>query len=235
MCLWSCRRPFGWNLRLYLCLCIRLRSSHKTSLQEATQNEESPTKDKPALFEDIVKELSEKLQDESLIKNSSQTPVKVEDALAGKEFVLLYFSAHWCPFCRLYTPALIEGYNQVGIKSNVEIIFVPSDRDQSEFDEYFATMPWLAVPFGDPANQSLEELEIDLRHRIPRARLLSLKGISLVWNLTLSDGDRDRTQQKAHSLKLASSLIALLACANIFLSCIYNADRICDTKALPLE
>ncbi|KAF2297993.1 hypothetical protein GH714_006875 [Hevea brasiliensis] len=36
-----------------------------------------------------------------------------------------------------------------------EIVFVSSDCDQPGFDSYFNTMPWLALPFGDPAIKSL--------------------------------------------------------------------------------
>merc|ERR1712072_1669069 len=58
----------------------------------------------------------------------------------------LYFSAHWCPPCRGFTPKLAEHYN-TGLKEKMEIIFVSSDRDQESFDEYSKEMPWLALPY----------------------------------------------------------------------------------------
>jgi len=70
-------------------------------------------------------------------------------ALADKDYVLLYFSAHWCPPCRGFTPKLAERYNslkQAGAK--VEVIFCSSDRDEGAFKEYFAEMPWLALPYS---------------------------------------------------------------------------------------
>lgn len=64
--------------------------------------------------------------------------------------VCFYFSAHWCPPCRAFTPELAKLYNQWNSKEKqVEIIFVSSDRDEKSWKEYFATMPWLSVPFGD--------------------------------------------------------------------------------------
>jgi len=69
--------------------------------------------------------------------------------LVGKtngKFIGLYFSAHWCPPCRGFTPKLAEWYKN-GLKEKMEIIFVSSDRDQKSFDEYFAEMPWLSLPF----------------------------------------------------------------------------------------
>jgi hypothetical protein len=40
------------------------------------------------------------LQEGKLLRQLQQLPVDLEDALGGKEFVLLYASAHWCPPCR---------------------------------------------------------------------------------------------------------------------------------------
>lgn len=63
----------------------------------------------------------------------------------------LYFSAHWCPPCRGFTPKLAEWYNNFKAnnenKDKLEIVFVSSDRDPKSFDEYYAEMPWLALPY----------------------------------------------------------------------------------------
>ncbi|XP_047318776.1 probable nucleoredoxin 1 [Impatiens glandulifera] len=78
--------------------------------------------------------------------------------LVGKT-ILLYFSAHWCPPCRAFLPKLTEVYNQIKEKdAEFELIFVSSDRDQASFDDYFATMPWLALPFGDERKEGLSRL-----------------------------------------------------------------------------
>jgi nucleoredoxin len=73
--------------------------------------------------------------------------------IAGKPFAL-YFSAHWCPPCRGFTPKLAEWYN-AGLKDKMEIIFVSSDRDEASFSEYFAEMPWLSLPFENREAKSL--------------------------------------------------------------------------------
>jgi nucleoredoxin len=65
---------------------------------------------------------------------------------AGKP-IGLYFSAHWCPPCRGFTPKLSEFYKD-GLKDKMEIIFVSSDRDEKSFNEYSAEMPWLSLPFA---------------------------------------------------------------------------------------
>ena len=58
------------------------------------------------------------------------------EVLAGKEVIGLYFSAHWCP-PRGFTPQLGKFYDQIKDSKNFEIIFVSSDRDASQFKEYY--------------------------------------------------------------------------------------------------
>lgn len=62
---------------------------------------------------------------------------------------MLYFSAHWCPPCRGYTPQLSEAYAASGKKDKVAVVFVSSDRDQSGFDEYYGEMSFFALPFSE--------------------------------------------------------------------------------------
>ena len=72
-----------------------------------------------------------------------------EAALKGKEVVALYFSAHWCPPCRIFTPQLADAYKGLAEAGrSFEVVFISSDRGQGEFDGYFQEMPWLALPFA---------------------------------------------------------------------------------------
>jgi thiol-disulfide isomerase/thioredoxin len=60
-----------------------------------------------------------------------------------------YFSAHWCPPCRAFTPKLAELYKEAQQSSDAfRIVFVSSDRDEESFNEYRAHMPWSAVPLN---------------------------------------------------------------------------------------
>jgi len=80
--------------------------------------------------------------------------VPTMEALAGK-VVGVYFSAHWCPPCRGFTPKLAEIYQDLKkAGKNIEIVFVSSDRDEASFNEYFGEMPWLALPFDDRARKA---------------------------------------------------------------------------------
>jgi len=70
------------------------------------------------------------------------------------EAVMIYFSAHWCPPCKGFTPKLAEVYNTLKSKGKkVEIVFASSDQDQAAFDGYFAEMPWKALPFTESAKK----------------------------------------------------------------------------------
>lgn len=71
------------------------------------------------------------------------------DSLAKRDFILLYYSAHWCGPCRQFTPHLVKFYNTYKAGNTFELIFVSCDRSASEMREYMASaaMPWPAVVF----------------------------------------------------------------------------------------
>lgn len=81
--------------------------------------------------------------------------VSLEEALGGKEFVLLYASAHWCGPCRNFTPTLSQWYNALGPNKTVEVVFLSADHDEGGFDSYYASMPWLAVHFDEDTREEL--------------------------------------------------------------------------------
>ena len=73
-------------------------------------------------------------------------------------FFGLYFSAHWCPPCRNFTPKLINFYEVVNKNQiQLEIIFVTSDKSEAEFNEYFGSMPWISLPFKDESIDNLKQ------------------------------------------------------------------------------
>jgi len=79
--------------------------------------------------------------------------------IAGK-VVALYFSAHWCPPCKAFTPVLRRFYEALkGTGEQVEIIFVSSDRSEQEFLDYFRNEhgDWLAVDFNAQERGALSD------------------------------------------------------------------------------
>lgn len=80
---------------------------------------------------------------DSFINNKGNKFTRAD--LAGK-YIGIYFSAHWCPPCRGFTPQLVKVYNKLKAEGKpFEIIFASSDRDKASFEEYFAEMPWLSL------------------------------------------------------------------------------------------
>ena len=113
-----------------------------------------------------------------LVRASGRAPAEVR---AGRPF-MLYFSAHWCGPCRQTTPRLIEEYR--GARAP-EVIFVSSDRDESSFNEYASTMPWLAVPFSSAARQALQK-RFDVKG-IPRLVVCDANGYVNNFRATAED------------------------------------------------
>jgi thiol-disulfide isomerase/thioredoxin len=100
-----------------------------------------------------IKRWFSSLSDGTLLRSGVDQPVPLDEALGGKEFVLLYASAHWCPPCRQFTPMLANWYR--GVRDHVEIVFLSADHDENGFSGYFKTHPWMAVDFDDDARESL--------------------------------------------------------------------------------
>ncbi|KAL2633611.1 hypothetical protein R1flu_005090 [Riccia fluitans] len=102
-----------------------------------------------------LKGLLETEERDYVIRNDG-TQVKVS-SLRGP--IGIYFSAHWCPPCRNFTPILAKVYEQLKDEGkHFEVVFVSWDRGEEEFKEYFGTMPWLALPFGDKGKKALEKV-----------------------------------------------------------------------------
>jgi len=85
-----------------------------------------------------------------LLKNSSGEKVKTADVFANNDVVGVYFSAHWCPPCRGFTPVFAEKYRALkDAGKSVEVIFASSDKDEASFTDYYKDMPWLAMEFSE--------------------------------------------------------------------------------------
>jgi len=97
--------------------------------------------------------LIEKFGETLLSKDNKE--VKTSEVLQNLDAIAIYFSAHWCPPCRGFTPVLSKKYEEIKSSGKkFEIIFASSDQGQESFEAYFKEMPWLALPFS---NRDLKE------------------------------------------------------------------------------
>ncbi|KAF0714818.1 hypothetical protein As57867_003659, partial [Aphanomyces stellatus] len=73
------------------------------------------------------------------------------------KYVGIYFSAHWCPPCRRFTPLLAESYQQFidDDLKDLAIVFVSWDEAGDDFDKYYGEMTFDALPF-----QNREQKEV---------------------------------------------------------------------------
>ena len=123
---------------------------------------------------------------------SSSTPEATADALHNTRLVGLYFSAHWCPPCRRFTPMLVEAYNHLKEEypsHGLEIVFVSSDRSETEFTEYFASMPWMALPYDATR---MRKQQISMRYGIQ-----GIPGLVILDSLSgsiVASADQSRTE-----------------------------------------
>ena len=85
---------------------------------------------------------------------------RVSPAILDSKKIGIYFSAHWCPPCRAFTPKLVSVYNELKQAGKpFEIVFVSSDRTEADMYRYMKEMdmPWSAVRFGDKNRDELKK------------------------------------------------------------------------------
>jgi nucleoredoxin len=101
----------------------------------------------------ITEKLSGKL---TRVENGKFVAVK-DDEIAANKYYAIYFSAHWCPPCRAFTPELVKAYAELKKNEpNFELIFVSSDRTEDKMLGYMKdyAMPFMAVKYSSIASLS---------------------------------------------------------------------------------
>merc|ERR1712187_375800 len=79
---------------------------------------------KPQSLEDMLKSAKLVGKDDNVIENAYEH-------LKDRVFAF-YFSAHWCPPCRGFTPQLASWYTNDLKNKGLEVVFVSSDKDETQ-------------------------------------------------------------------------------------------------------
>ncbi|XP_023931876.1 nucleoredoxin-like protein 2 [Lingula anatina] len=102
--------------------------------------------------------------------------VKADEALQCR-VVGLYFSAHWCPPCRMFTPKLAEIYAELKRRNApFEVVYLSCDQSEDQMQMYMKEShgDWLALPFGNPL---IEELKTKYKvNAVPKLIILKPDG-----------------------------------------------------------
>ena len=124
------------------------------------------------VFEQSITRNLVRLQDDKL----KRVPA---DSIDTKDYYAIYYSAHWCPPCRKFTPKLVDFYNEaIGHHDNIEVIFVSSDQNEDKMEAYMkkAGMRWLALDFDKKDNKSSKKLTGYVGRGIPHLVVVDKNG-----------------------------------------------------------
>ncbi len=102
-----------------------------------------------------------------------------KNVLAGKT-IGIYFSAHWCPPCRSFTPKLVN-FRDTNTK-DFEVVFISSDRDTKAQMDYMkgSKMKWYTLPHrSETANKLSKKFEV---RGIPSLVIVSEEGKTITKN-----------------------------------------------------
>lgn len=95
-----------------------------------------------------------------LISATGNKAVAFKKEGVSPKYTALYYSAHWCPPCRAFTPKLVQWYNKFQPKhKDFQLVFVSSDKDEAAMLKYMTEtkMPWPAVGFGEKKQTAVSQ------------------------------------------------------------------------------
>ena len=91
------------------------------------------------------------MMDNAIRSAQENQNVLIQVPLETERIIGLYFSAHWCPPCRNFTPQLASTYSELRKQNrDFEIVFCSWDNKPEEYLAYAQQMPWPRLPFRDP-------------------------------------------------------------------------------------
>ena len=77
--------------------------------------------------------------------NNHGTMVDTVEALGPKEHLLIYFSAHWCPPCKAFTPSLAERYRKELVKTLKLFLYLMTEMNRLSMNITKVCHGWLCL------------------------------------------------------------------------------------------
>ncbi|CCW63909.1 unnamed protein product [Phytomonas sp. EM1] len=126
----------------------------------------------------------------TLLKGQSLTPISEAEALEGKKYILVYFSAHWCPPCRVFTPKLRTFYDKCHKEKNFEVVFVSLDKTVGGMRAYMESAHgnWLALP--------LDQAKVIEKEWMEKYDFQSIPALFIFENAPTEEGGEDKKGRK---------------------------------------
>lgn len=146
------------NGSLYSYPINKLSASDQERIREQTASSESTTTtaaSQPAALSEQTAAakpgtLTKDIEDVLVTLKGSRFAALPGGSLDKVRYYAIYYSAHWCPPCRKFTPELVSAYNELKPKHpEFELIFVSSDKDEEAMRDYMKgeKMPWPAARY----------------------------------------------------------------------------------------
>eukprot|EP00746_Dinoflagellata_sp_MGD_P168362 gnl/MRDRNA2_/MRDRNA2_99767_c0_seq1.p1 gnl/MRDRNA2_/MRDRNA2_99767_c0~~gnl/MRDRNA2_/MRDRNA2_99767_c0_seq1.p1 ORF type:complete len:215 (+),score=48.23 gnl/MRDRNA2_/MRDRNA2_99767_c0_seq1:34-645(+) len=119
------------------------------------------------------------------VKNGEESMEELtSEDLLKNDYIGLLFTASWSPPCKLFVPLLVESYKkirQVKGDTSFEIVLVTHDRQEKDWKHFFATMPWVSLPWSDVAAANALKINFNVG-QIPRLVIIGNDGNILMEN-----------------------------------------------------
>lgn len=125
---------------------------------------------------------AQELKDHLLALEGGKLVSYTED-LSQRPYLLIYYSASWCPPCKAFTPKLMQFYSQFRAKRSLfEVILVSLDKSEQQMLGYMKSfgMPWPAIHYDQRFNVNF--LKQYTLNSIPRVIVLDSNGFPVLDN-----------------------------------------------------
>lgn len=122
------------------------------------------------------------------LQGDKLAPFKADDFLKAR-YTILYFSAGWCPDCRVFAPSLVKAYDaQPKGAPRFEVLLVTEDKTEKDMVKYMTEekMKWPALAFDKIAGAAdLEKFYSG--HGIPCLTVIDQKGAVIMQSASDQD------------------------------------------------